>query len=503
MDILITSALLSLIVGLLYYFVSRKAALHSCPPGPRGWDLVRANLVSMSGSLPLHLEEWSREYGDVVFCPLLMGNMLFLNTPSATKELFAGKSTEKFANDRMWSYVADLMCHKKCLTFSPASAPYWAKMRKMMHSSLRFYGEGIAEFEELAAELLHRTMTSLESHRGQDILMKNVVEDFVTCMMAVLLTGEVYEADSELCRAIRRFNDSVMRIADPLYGTLMSTFPFLGYIPGTRFSFNRQELLASKKAVLDMLLKDRQGTRKRVGIVDKLLEQQSNEGGDWMTDDHVKGFLMDIMAGGILTSTHTINTLLFHLLHRPDAARRIQEELDRVAGPEPRRAPALSDRPLCHYTEAFVLESMRSAPLLPLGLDHLITQDVQFRGWHIPKGTVAFTGAYAYNQSPALWTEPQSFTPERFLDEEGHLVPPNHPSRQSLLSFGTGKRICAGEKFARARIFLFVSWLLGSFDILPPRTEPLLPNDERAWTQGLVSCFNLKPYHCCLSRREN
>ncbi|KAL8584181.1 hypothetical protein ACOMHN_034867 [Nucella lapillus] len=507
MEILASSAVLLVIIAVLVYvFVTRSTSSPGpYPPGPRGWELVKAHWMALNGTLPLHLEEWSRKYGDVVFCPLLVGKFLFLNTPSATKELYGGMDSAEFANDRTGSYVADKMCKKKCLTFCPASVPCWAKMRKLMRAPLKLYGEGgeAAELEEVMRDTLDKTMTTLDTGREHDVLMKEVVHDFNVTMITVVLTGEVHEADSELCQTIRWFNECVVRIVEPSFDLAVLVLPFLDRMPLAPHCLARRELLASKEAVLDLLLKDHLASRKpgsHVGIVDKLLEHQSNEGADWMTNDHLEGLLMDVLRGGVTPPTFTITTLLFHLLHHPDVTRKIQDELDRVVGRE--RKPVLSDRPSCPYTEAAVLESMRSVPLLPLGLNHLITRDLPFRGWVIPQGAVAYTGAYAYNQSPDLWEDPHTFTPERFLDDMGKLLPPSHPSRQNMLSFGTGKRVCLGQKMAHAWIFMFLTWLLQSFDILPPRTHDLLPMDIRGWNQGVMDGSHLKPYHCRLGRRK-
>ena len=41
----------------------------------------------------------------------------------------------------------------------------------------------------------------------------------------------------------------------------------------------------------------------------------------------------------------------------------------------------------CPYTEAALMETMRVTPMAALGQAHLTTEDVDFRGYHIPKDT--------------------------------------------------------------------------------------------------------------------
>lgn len=86
--------------------------------------------------------------------------------------------------------------------------------------------------------------------------------------------------------------------------------------------------------------------------------------------------------------TTSISTLLlfFILVHRPDVMRKIQQEIDTVIGRE--RSPRITDKAHMHYTEAATLESFRYYTVLPLGVVHTTTRDVQFRDYFFPKHTL-------------------------------------------------------------------------------------------------------------------
>jgi cytochrome P450 len=62
---------------------------------------------------------------------------------------------------------------------------------------------------------------------------------------------------------------------------------------------------------------------------------------------------------------------------------------------------------------------------------------------------------------PALFPEPDTFKPERFLNPDGSLR--DGPIVTSV--FGFGKRICPGRHFAVATLFIAIASLLSVFNI--------------------------------------
>lgn len=62
---------------------------------------------------------------------------------------------------------------------------------------------------------------------------------------------------------------------------------------------------------------------------------------------------------------------------------KIQEEIARVIGRH--RRPCMQDRNHMPYTEAVLHEIQRYIDFVPIPLPRKTTQDVKFRGYHIPK----------------------------------------------------------------------------------------------------------------------
>lgn len=108
---------------------------------------------------------------------------------------------------------------------------------------------------------------------------------------------------------------------------------------------------------------------------------------------------------------------------------------------------------------------MRFETLVPSGLMHKALKDTQFLGYDIPAGTFVVTTLDAASNDIDVWNCPDKFQPERFLDASGKLS----LIQDQSMPFGAGKRLCAGETFARNMLFLFTTALFQSFSVsLPP-----------------------------------
>lgn len=115
------------------------------------------------------------------------------------------------------------------------------------------------------------------------------------------------------------------------------------------------------------------------------------------------------------------------------------------------------------YTEATLREIMRFETLVPSSVPHRALRDTMLAGFEIPKDTVVMAGLIALHNDKAVWKDPENFRPERLLDNDGKL----NLKQDASLPFGAGRRLCAGETFARNTMFLCIAALLQNFNLKP------------------------------------
>lgn len=97
------------------------------------------------------------------------------------------------------------------------------------------------------------------------------------------------------------------------------------------------------------------------------------------------------------------------------------------------------------YTEATLREIMRFETLVPMSVPHRAMKDTTLGGFYVPKDTIVIAGLYALHNDRKIWGDPENFRPERFLSDDGKL----NLKKDLSLPFGAGRRLCAGETFAR------------------------------------------------------
>lgn len=152
----------------------------------------------------------------------------------------------------------------------------------------------------------------------------------------------------------------------------------------------------------------------------------------------VKAFSQDLIAGGTESSAVTVEWAMSELLKQPHIIAKAVEELDSVIGKE--RWVQEKDIQNLTYIRAIARETMRLHPVAPMLVPRLAREDVQVKGYDIPKGTVVLVNTFTSQRDPNVYERPEEFWPERFIgtniDVKGHSF--------ELLPFGSGRRMCPG-----------------------------------------------------------
>ncbi|KAF9228730.1 cytochrome P450 [Gyrodon lividus] len=431
----------------------------------------------------------STQIGDIFKARMLNQNIIVINSEKVAKTLLDGRAS--VYSDR--PFIATRVPYG--WTFHFAWQPYgerWRLQRKVFNQFFR--AEAALEYRPIQLQKARQ-------------LVLDLVNAPAAIIMAILYGYELSPGRDHFVELFERGAGIAFEGLSPESASIVATFPFVlrlpTWFPGA--SFSRRAAL-SKKCADEMVSApfefSRQHEADRIipsSMVSKLLRSEKP------TDDpSAIQLFKDVAASGFIggaeTSTSALQCFFLAMLQNPDSQKRAQAEIDEVVGVD--RLPNFDDRPSLPYVEAFLRETMRLYPILPLSIAHATVSDDVFEGYFIPKGMVPtlhhfhldqlkFTGSavvpnvWAMLRNPDVYPDPNSFKPERYF-KDGKLDA--EPSTSNI-GYGFGRRICPGRHVADASIWAAVVTMLSTLTISKALDDQDREIDvDPKFTCGVTSC---------------
>ncbi|CAA7049749.1 unnamed protein product [Microthlaspi erraticum] len=233
-------------------------------------------------------------------------------------------------------------------------------------------------------------------------------------------------------------------------------------------------------------------------IIDTMLNVMHQQGKDdslMRTIDHIKGLLTDIFLAGIDTGALTMMWAMTELARNPKLMKKVQDEIRERLGNNKERITE-EDIGKVPYLDLVIKETFRLHPPVPLLLPRETMAHIKVQGYDIPPKRRILVNAWAIGRDPKLWTNPEDFNPERFIDS-----PVDYKGQHfELLPFGSGRRICPGMAIGLVTFELGLLNLLYFFDWkLPDGMTHRDIDVEEAGTLTIVKKVPLKlvPVRVC------
>jgi cytochrome P450 family 135 len=177
----------------------------------------------------------------------------------------------------------------------------------------------------------------------------------------------------------------------------------------------------------------------------------THEDGSPLTAVELRDEMMTIFLAGTETVAAAMAWAFLYLSHNEKVRAKIAAEIE--AGE--------SDA----YLTATVHEVLRLRPSIPQIIAREVVKPIEINGVRYEPGGLLWASAYLMHHDPALYPDPHTFRPERFLD--------NRPGTYTWIPFGGGRIRCLGAEIAIIEMKAVIRELITQYEVRPagPRME--------------------------------
>jgi cytochrome P450 len=175
-----------------------------------------------------------------------------------------------------------------------------------------------------------------------------------------------------------------------------------------------------------------------------------------ITEDEMTRQARTLIVAGSETTAATLTATTYHLLRNPACLAQLKNEIrgtfsscgeidgDNTAG--------------LKYLHGVIEEALRLFPPVSVGLPRYSPGAV-IDGHFIPAGVTVSNGGYGMTRDSRYWHDPESFRPERWVDEGFH------DELRASQPFSTGPRACLGINLAYLELRIILAKVIFTYDL--------------------------------------
>ncbi|KAJ3557115.1 hypothetical protein NM688_g1644 [Phlebia brevispora] len=470
------------------------------PPGPKPLPII-GNVLDMPTHYPWKTFcEWRQRWGSLVHLDMFGQHLMIINSQKVAVDLLEKKSS--IYSDRPVLQSADIIGYSNTVPFI-VYGDGLREQRRMLSQTLGSRSQ-VDKYNPLeqseAYAYLFRVMHDPENFSKH-------LQTFTGAVMLLLSYGYKIKRDGRdemLERAFTSVEDFAEAALPGAY--LVDTFPILRFVPAWFPGAKWKRRINEIRHILHLNVEDFLNFTKGQmasgtaisSFVSRNLEHNPSAAKEhsvkWTGSSLLGGAYPELDLGRHANSLSTLNAFYLAMTIYPEIQAKAQAEIDSVIGGD--RLPTFDDRARLTYVNAICTELLRWMPVGPLGVPHVLTEDDEYDGYFLPKGSVFIANLWGVLHDPERYPNPEEFSPERFIKTETNT--PQEDPRTSV--FGYGRRSCPGLYVADATIFILVACSLAVFDVTKrvENGQPITPLPQQ--TSSTIS--HPMPFKCTIKPRS-
>lgn len=391
-------------------------------------DMIRA-FIGGRFSARQTFDRIARVADDFSVLRMPFGRVFVANHPEIVQECLVTRYRD-FKKDKYYGFLS-LILGEGLLA---SEGDFHLRQRRMIQPA--FHKERIHAYGAVMAS--HATAAAEAWHDGQKVDMLAEMNRLTLSIVGkTLFNSDVSDEAAIVSHSL----DEILE-RDWIY--MMPGGPWLFRTPLPYFR-RFHAAVAAIDRVMYRMIDEHRASGDQGDLLSMLLAAEDDDDKSTMTAKQVRDEAVTLFLAGHETTALALTWSWYCLHENPDAASKLQHELDTLlAG----RAPTAEDYPRLSYTRQFVAEAMRLyPPAYMIGREAVC--DTELGGVRVPKGSWVVLPPYFTQRNPRFWNDPERFDPERFSEANTASRP-----KFAYFPFGGGRRLCIGEPFAWMELVL-------------------------------------------------
>ncbi|KAJ5114520.1 hypothetical protein NUU61_000279 [Penicillium alfredii] len=435
-------------------------------PGPWLWAVSRipSQLSVLSGHTHLDITALHCRYGPVV---RISPNELAFNTAQAFRDIYGARPGGCFPKDRShYLPPANGVDHLVCAVDNGVHA---RQRRLLAHA---FSERALRDQESLIRgyvdTLIAKLRAGIAKKGSPRIDIKNWMNYTTFDITGDLMFGESFDClkDNQLHPWIKLIFSSIKALS---INGVVHQFPPLGallnaFIPQevkrkAQEHFNLAAQKVDRRLETNMVRPDFMSAILQNGLSEA--KGQYREGERIMSRAEIHSNAFILIVAGSETAATLLSGCIYYLCTNIHAMSRLANEV---------RSAFTQDADITFrtvnnltYLAAVIEEALRMYPPFVTSLARIVPQGgAMVDGNFVPEGTIVACHHYASYHSPANFTFPHDFLPERWLGFDTRF---DRDKKDVLQPFSLGPRNCLGKTLAYCEVRLILCKLLYNFDL--------------------------------------
>ena len=406
------------------------------PPGPKG-GLMLGSTIDFKNKPARYIKHVADAYGDVTRFKVVGVNWYMLCHPEDVWRAMT-KQGHIFLKPAIAKRLWDKFLGDGLLT---TEGEVWKRQHKLMIPA--FHHKRIMSYGETMGSFTNRMLDGWEEGSRVDI------GEAMVALTLEIIAKTMFNADVGE-DGTSTVGDAMSVIQEVLVEHINMPIPVPKWWPSEA---NKRKINAIQNIedIVMGIVDERRRTGEDPGDLLSMLLNATDETGDRLTDKELRDQSMTLFFAGHETTAFSMTWAWYLFGKHPEITARVQADIDRVTEGEPLTVAHLKELP---YLEQCVKEAMRILPSVWIFMKQP-TEDVDVRGYLIPKGAPVAFSPYIIHRDPRWYPSPLTFDPDRFSPEREKLIP-----KGAYIPFSGGARVCIGKACAMMESCLVLGTML-------------------------------------------